>query len=439
MAGNTRDKFSSRIGFIFASMGFAIGVGTFWRFPFLCGQYGGAAFLVLYIAAIALIAVPLLTLELAMGAATQSGPVGAYRSIAGKYGGWKLNAWVNVLAMFLLMGYTTPVGAWILAYIPRAAIGTFSGMSASEIADYWNVFLGRQGEIIAWIVAMLTLIAVIIRRDLNAGLEKANKFCMQTLLVILVILCIRSVTLPGAGAGIEFFLKPDWSKVTITVVLAAVSQAFYAIGVAMAVGIVFGSYMKEEDKNILGNAATVGISIIGVGLLAGFMIFPSVFAFGLEPAAGPGLTFITMPNVFNQMPLGNVFATLFYILFFLAALSSWLGGFEAIISTVKDEFGIPREKAVWIVAVAVLCVAIPSSLSGVIFEKLDFLVSNVLLIFGALLGAIFGGWVWGMTPYAKQCKLEDGSLKLKILAFIIRIVSPIVIVVLALTTFGLLK
>ena len=438
MAEKNRDKFSSRIGFIFATMGFAIGLGTFWRFPFLCGQYGGAAFMLLYIIAIALIALPLLSMELAMGTATQQGPVGAYRALARGRNLWRLNAWVNVLAMFLLVGYTIPVGAWILAYIPRAATGVFSSMAPTEITAYWQSFLTRQPEIIAWIAFTLVGIALIIRRDLNSGLEKANKICMQVLFCILIILCIRSITLPGASEGIRFFLQPDWSKITVQAALAAVGQAFYAIGVAMAVGIVFGSYMKDEDKNILGNAAVVGLSIIGVGFLAGFMIFPSVFAFGLEPTAGPGLTFITMPNVFNKMPAGNVFATLFYILFFLAALSSWLGGCEAIISTVKDEFGVPREKAVWMVVVPLFFIAIASSLSGAVFEKLDFLVTNVLLIVGGFAGAIFGGWVWGITPYAKECKLAEGSIQIKILAFLIRIVSPLVIIILALSAYGFL-
>jgi len=281
-----RDSFSSKLGFILSAIGFAIGMGTFWRFPYLCGQNGGAIFLFLYVIAMAFIALPLFALEISMGSKSKKDAVGAYKFLApGKP--WFINGYANVLAMFLIISSTIPIGSWVIVYFTRAVAGSFVGLSPEQIVTYYDDnIINNPIEVSAWVIGIVILMTLILRHRLDKGLELANKVCIPLLFVMLIILAIRSMTLPGAAAGIEFVFNPDFSKLNAEVVLKAVGQAFYAVGVAMAVSIVFGSYMKDKDKQVVKNTLAVGIGIISAAVLAGMMIFPCVFAFGQTPEAG---------------------------------------------------------------------------------------------------------------------------------------------------------
>ena len=320
-----RERFSSKIGFFLSAIGFAIGIGSLWRFPYLVGRYGGGIFLLFYVLIIFGIAIPLFVLEMALGSASQKNPAGAYRQL-GKGKPWTLNGYLNIFAMQLLLGYTMPVAGWVMAYIFKTGLGTFQALSPAEIGDYFGAFIANTPEVIAWSAATVVLVVLIIGRGLNKGLEFANSLCMPALFLILTVLIVRSLTLPGATEGLVYYLKPDFSKFTARAVYDCIGQAFFAIGVGMAAGIVFGSYLKQEQKSLLKQGIHIGSALTLAGFLSGLVIFPAVFSFGLEPAGGPGLTFVTMPNVFNKMPMGTLFGVLFYVLSYLAALSSWLGG-----------------------------------------------------------------------------------------------------------------
>ena len=306
-----REAFSSKLGFILSAIGFAIGMGTFWRFPYLAGNNGGALFLILYVVAMLVIALPLFAVEIAMGSRSKKDAVGAYKVLAPKKP-WYINGYANVLAMTLIIGSTLPIGSWVIIYCIRSITGAFVGLNPDEMQSFYDANItNNMGEVVFWVLAVILVMATILKNSLDKGLEIANRVCIPALFVILVILCIRSVTLPGADAGIAFFLTPDFSKISGEVALLAVGQAFYAVGVAMAVSIVFGSYMQDKDKQIVKNTLAVGGGIVGAAFLTGLLIFPSVFAFNQAPDAGPHLIFITMPNIFDQMPFGRIVSIFF--------------------------------------------------------------------------------------------------------------------------------
>ncbi len=431
----TREKFGSNVGFILSSIGFAVGVGNLWRFPYLVGQYGGGVFLAFYLLMVFVIGIPLFTLEIALGSASQKNPVGAYKTL--KPGTpWCVNGYFNVFAMQLLLGYTMPVAGWIVAYIFKTGTGVFKGMPPEKVGEYFGTFMSNSPEVIGWMSIIVIAVVFIISQGLNKGLEKANKIFMPALFIMLFILILRGMTLPGASRGLVYYLKPDMSKFTLEAVYAGIGQAFFSIGVGMAAGVVFGSYLKKEDKNLVKQGIIIGLSDTGAAFLAGLMIFPAVFAFNLEPAGGPGLTFVTMPNVFNQMPMGTLFGVIFYFLFLLAALSSWLGGAEAVAAFYMEELGLTRKKAVLLVGVIMFGIGIAAAYSMKFFGIADQILTN-LLILGGLIISIFVGWVWGVDKFAEEAHItNEGTIKLW--SIMLKYVIPTIIILLALNTHGII-
>jgi NSS family neurotransmitter:Na+ symporter len=430
-----RERFSSKLGFFLSAIGFAIGIGSLWRFPYLVGKYGGGVFLLFYVAVIFLLAIPLFILELSLGSASQRNPVGAYR-ILGKGKGWTLNGYMNVFAMQLLLGYTMPVAGWVTAYIFKTGAGTFRNMAPAEIGEYFGAFIGNTPEVIAWLAVTVVLVVLSITRGLNKGLERANAFCMPALFVLLLLLILRSVTLPGAGAGLAYYLKPDFANFTAQAFYDCIGQAFFAIGVAMAAGIVFGSYLRQEEKSLVRQGIHIGAALTLAGFLAGLVIFPAVFSFGLEPAGGPGLTFVTMPNVFNKMPYGTLFGVLFYVLFYLAALSSWLGGAEAVVAAYMEEFGMSRRKAVYLVGAVMFAIGSVAAWSMPFFEAADTLLNN-LLILGGLLLSLFVGWSWGLPRFFAEANVLSPGLRTYI-TILVKYLAPATILLLGLRMHGVL-
>ena len=428
-----RERFSSKLGFFLSAIGFAIGIGSLWRFPYLVGKYGGGIFLLFYVLIIFGIAIPLFVLEMALGSASQKNPVGAYREL-GKGKLWTLNGYLNVFAMQLLLGYTMPVAGWVTAYIFKTGAGTFQAMNPAQIGEYFGAFIGNAPEVIAWSAVTVVLVILIINRGLNKGLEFANSLCMPALFLILIVLIVRAVTLPGAKAGLVYYLRPDFSKFTAQAVYDCIGQAFFAIGVAMAAGIVFGSYLKQEQKSLVQQGIHIGTALTLAGFLSGLVIFPAVFAFGLEPAGGPGLTFVTMPNVFNKMPFGSFFGVLFYVLFYLAALSSWLGGAEAVVAAYREEFGLSRKTAVYVVGGVMFAIGCVSACSMKFFEAADSLLNNALIV-GGLLLTLFVGWSWGMRRFFDEANVQSSSTK-TILTIIVKYIAPASIILLGLSMHG---
>ena len=429
-----RERFSSKIGFFLSAIGFAIGIGSLWRFPYLVGMYGGGIFLLFYILIIFIIAIPLFVLEMALGSASQRGPVGAYREL-GRGKPWILNGYLNVFAMQLLLGYTMPVAGWVMAYIFKTGMGTFQAMAPAEIGEFFGAFIGNGPEVIAWSSITVVLVVLIINRGLNKGLEFANSVCMPALFIILTILIVRAVTLPGAVEGLAYYLKPDFSKFTANAIYDCIGQAFFAIGVGMAAAIVFGSYLKKEQKSLLTQGIHIGTALLLAGFLSGLVIMPAVFAFGLEPAGGPGLTFVTMPNVFNQMPFGTFFGVLFYILFYLAALSSWLGGAEAVAASYMEEFGLSRKNAVYLTAAVMFAIGCASSYSMGFFDIADNVLNNSLII-GGLVLSIFVGWYWGMNKFFEEAGITSPAVKTAF-TIIVKYLAPAIIIVLGLSMHGI--
>lgn len=431
-----RESWGSRIGFVLSAIGYAVGIGNLWRFPYMVGKYGGGAFLVFYLLVVFLIAIPLFSIEISLGKATRKDPVGAYKKLRPKTP-WFLNGYVNILSNLVITGYVAPVVGWIAAYFFKSISGVFSEMSAGEIETYYYNFTSNPKEVILWTLILIVGLVVVLLRGLNKGVEKINKILLPSLFFILLILIIRSLSFEGAGKGIAFYLKPDFSKFTVEAALAAVGQAFFSIGVALSAGLVYGSYMRKQDK-IVPNATIIGLSDTFIAVLAGFMIFPIVFEFGLEPGAGFGLTFITMPNVFNRMPMGNLFAGLFFLLFFLAAFTSFLGGTEAIIAHLRDEWKIPRKAGTLITIGMVLAIAIFASMSTKIFEKVDYACNNIFLILGALVMTIFVGRVWPLREFFKVAEIRSKPSRLFWL-IIIQYFAPVMIIIIWLTKLGVIK
>ncbi|HHY99548.1 MAG TPA: sodium-dependent transporter [Tissierellia bacterium] len=430
-----RERFSSRLGLILTTIGFAVGVGNLWRFPYITGIYGGGVFLAFYIVMIILIGIPLLVAEMSLGKAAQKSPVGAYKILSpGKP--WFLNGYLHMIAAVLIISYTLPIYAWIIHYFYKTLLGSFVGMGAEAIGAHFEGLIENPGYVILLAVINLALTLAVVLRQLQKGVEKIAKILLPCLFVLIIILIIRGLTLPGALEGISFYLKPDFSLFTGEGALAAIGQVFFSVGIGMAAAFVFGSYMKKEDgPQLIPNGVLIALADTLAAFLAGFMIFPAVFAFGLEPSAGPGLVFVTMPNVFNLMPAGTFWGSLFYLGFYIAAFTSAIAVWEAVIAFFRDEFNFTRTKSAVITLVLVVIIGFSSIISMELFEFIDYIENNFFLVFGALLMTIFVGWFWGIDNFSKEVAIEKESNK-KLWAFLLKFLAPIIIIVLALNLFG---
>ena len=387
-----REHFSNRIGFFLAALGCAVGCGNLWRFPYMVGMNGGAVFLVVYLIIVVFIAYPLLTMEFSLGRATQKDPVSAYGAINPR---WKITGLMGVAVSFCFLCYLTPIFGWFVGYLFRFAVGFFNDMSPTEIAEYFTVYRAESGVVALQAMILLITITLLLLRGVKKGLEATNKVCMPLLLVILVVLCARSLTLPDIGPGLEFYLKPDFSKFSPIAIVYALGQALFSVGVGIGCGIVFGSYLPQDGSSMGNKAAQVCIGDTIIAFMAGLMIFPSIFSFGLEPNSGAGLLFVTLPNVFNQLPFGNFIAVLTVILFMLAMVTSQIACLEALVCFAKDHLNIERKKTLIVLAPIIAALIWLNAFSPKAFDTFDWFASFILLNGGALISSIFFGWVWG--------------------------------------------
>ncbi len=403
----SKENWGTKLGFVLATMGAAIGCGNLWRFPYMVGKYGEAAFLFVYVAIVAFISFPLLTAEVAMGRKTRKDPVGAFQTLAPGTR-WFLGGYLNVAVSFMWLAYLTPIFGWFLGYFFKIAMGTFKSMPPEKIAVHFPSFIAQGNIVFLLSLSLVALIVFIVRKGVRQGVEKTNNILMPILFVILVVLIIRALTLPGAAKGLEFYLKPDFSKLSLEAVLGALGQALFSVGVAVGVGIVFGSYLPEDNSSITRKTAVVCVGDTLVAFLAGLMIFPSVFAFGLEPNSGGGLLFVTLPNVFNQLPMGTMIGCATVLLFMIAMLTSQVACFETVVCFMEETLKVARERAIWILA-ALLCVLIYINANFMkIFSIFDYVTSNIFLTGGALLLALFVGWKWKVPAMMKAASIESG-------------------------------
>ena len=396
-----REQWGSRFGFIMAAAGSAVGLGNIWRFPYITGKYGGAAFVLIYLAVVIIIGSSVMLAEFAIGRNAQSDAVGSFRKLGG--GLWPLVGWMGFFCGFVILSYYSVIAGWTVAYMVKSFGTLMASAAAGKAGDVFGAFVSDPVQSISYHLIVMAMVGGIVYKGISGGIEKSCKVLMPSLFVILLVLIVRSVTLPGAGAGLEFYLKPDFSKITSEAVLAAVGQGFFSLSLGMGCMITYGSYLGKREY-LPTTASTVVFLDTAVAILAGFVIFPAVFAFGIEPGAGPGLTFVTLPAVFAKMPFGMFFSFAFFLLLFIAALTSAISLLEVVVTYAIDQLKWSRAKASIVMATAIALLGIPSALSvgghipqiaGKDFlDAADFLTNNIIMPLGGIFISVFVGWVW---------------------------------------------
>lgn len=394
-----RESWGSRIGFIMAAAGSAVGLGNIWRFPYLTGTNGGGAFILIYLVFVLGVGLSIMTAEFAVGRRANLAAVGAFKKFDKRF---TFIGVLGVLSAFFIMGFYPVVGGWALAYVFKSVTGLLSNQAA--IGDAFGAFISGSYEPLIWMLIYLFANIVIVARGVQGGIEKASKIMMPMLYVLLIIIAIRSITLPGAGSGLEFILKPDFSQVTGSTFLAALGQAFFSLSLGMGCMLTYGSYLSKEE-NLQKNALIVTLMDTSVALLAAIAIFPALFAFGMEPAVGPGLVFVVVPSVFAQMGgLGVILSVIFFVALTLAALTSSVSLLEVVTAYLIDERRMERKKATYLAGGIMVITGTLSSLSmGVLsdfnilfgvgfFDFFDILTDKIFLAIGGMVIAIFVGW-----------------------------------------------
>ncbi len=411
---NNRERFSSRLGFILISAGCAVGLGNVWRFPYITGQYGGAAFVLVYLIFLVLLGLPIMVMEFSVGRASQKSAARSFHVLEPAGTKWHLQGYACMAGNYLLMMFYTTVGGWMAAYIFKTLTGEFKGLDSDGVAAVFNDMLARPGYMTFWMVLVVLLSFFICSLGLQKGVERITKAMMSCLFLILLILCIRSVTLPGASEGLRFYLIPDFTRFTENgvgnTIFAAMGQAFFTLSLGIGAMAIFGSYIGK-DHTLTGETINICLLDTLVAFLAGLIIFPSCFAFGVDPGQGPGLVFITLPNIFNQMVGGRIFGVLFFVFMTFAAQSTIIAVFENIISFSMDLFDTSRKKTVLINGIAIILLSLPCvfgfniwsgfqpmGAGSTIQDLEDFIVSNNLLPLGSMVYLLFCtsryGWGW---------------------------------------------
>lgn len=421
-----REKFSSRLGFILISAGCAIGLGNVWRFPYITGKYGGAAFVLIYLVFLVILGMPIMAMEFAVGRASRKSAARSFHVLEPKGTKWHIEGYIAMAGNYLLMMFYTTVGGWMISYIFKMASGSFHGLTPDAVGGVFNDMLASPGSMTFWMIVAVLLAFGICSMGLQNGVERITKVMMSFLLVILVVLCIRSVTLPGAGAGLRFYLIPDFSKIVENgvgeVIFAAMGQAFFTLSLGIGAMAIFGSYISR-DRTLMGESVNICILDTVVALMAGLVIFPACFAFGVDPGEGPGLVFVTLPNIFNQMAGGRLWGTLFFVFMSFAALSTIIAVFENIISFGIDLWGWTRKKSVLVNLILILVLSMPCVLgfnvwSGIaplgagstIQDLEDFIISNNLLPLGSPVYLLFcvTRYGWGWDNFIKEADTGNG-------------------------------
>lgn len=428
-----REKFSSRLGFILISAGCAVGLGNVWRFPYIVGEYGGAAFILMYLFFLVAFALPIMIMEFAAGRASQKSIARSYDALEPAGTKWHYIKWMGLAGNYLLMMFYTTVAGWMLAYFAYSATGAYMGADAAAIGGLFDSTLADPGMMIGWMLVVVAIGVACCFAGLQKGVERITKIMMAALFVVLAILCVHSVLLPGAEEGLAFYLVPDFGKMFagatpaeqwgtfFDAVFAAMGQAFFTASVGIGSMLIFGSYIGR-DHTLTGEAVRVAGLDTLVAFMAGLIIFPACFAFGVEPGSGPGLVFVALPTTFSQMAGGQIWGTLFFLFMAFAALSTVIAVFENIMSFSIDQWGISRKKACVINGVLLAVLSLPCALGfnvlsgaevpgiGNIQAVEDFIVSNNLLPLGGLLLLLFctSKWGWGFDNFVAEADAGKG-------------------------------
>ena len=442
-----REKFGSRLGFILVSAGCAIGIGNVWKFPYMCGEFGGAAFILIYLIFLLIMGIPVMICEFAVGRGSRLSVAASFEKLEPEGTRWHVMKWIGVIGCYLLMMFYTTVGGWMMYYCYRSIKGEFVGASSDTVAEGFADMLGNAPVMTFWTVLICVVGFAVCYFGIQKGIERVSKVMMSALLLIMVVLVIHSIFLEGAEDGIRFYLVPDFARMKEigigNVIFGAMSQAFFTLSIGIGAMLIFGSYIGQE-RSLSGEAASITLLDTFVALMAGFIIIPSCFAFGIEPGAGPSLIFITIPNIFAQMPGGRIWGALFFLFLTFAAFTTIVAVFENIISFAMDLLGWSRRKSVlanvvMLVVLSMPCVLGFNVLAG--FEPLgagtnimdleDFIVSNNLLPLGSLGYVLFctrkNGWGW--EEFLEEANAGDGIHFPRGLKGYVSYVLPVIIIV----------
>lgn len=421
-----REKFGSRLGFILISAGCAIGLGNVWRFPYITGQYGGAAFVLIYLLCLVLLGLPIMVMEFSVGRGAGCSIAMAFDKLEPLGTKWHWYKWLGMAGNYLLMMFYTTIGGWLLIYLYKMAAGSFAGMNAAQIEGEFGKLMGQPVLMTVFMAFVVILCFGIVRLGLQKGVEGITKIMMVLLLVLLIILAVRAITLPGAGAGLEFYLLPDFGKMKeagiLEVISAAMNQSFFTLSLGIGAMAIFGSYI-DKKRRLAGEAVAITVLDTSVALISGLIIFPASFAFGVNPDSGPNLIFITLPNIFNSMAGGRLWGAIFFLCMFFASVSTIIAVFENIIAFAMDLTGCSRGKAVAGNLVAILLLSMPcvlgyNVLSGfapfgegtAILDLEDFIVSNNILPIGSLVYVLFctTRYGWGWKNFLSEANAGEG-------------------------------
>lgn len=445
---DNREQFKSRFGFIMAVAGSAVGLGNIWRFPYITGVHGGGAFVIIYLVSIFIIGATIALTEMAIGRHGGSDVVEAYGQYDKRF---KIPGYLSMIAVTVLLSFYNIIGGWSIYYFIQTISGKLTGLDAAQVEAVFGNFVSNSPQVALFTIIFLAVNTIVIIKGITEGIEKVSSIVMPSLFVLLIILVIRSVTLPGAKEGIIWYLKPDFSKVTGSTFVAAVGQAFFTLSLGSGAMATYASYLSKDESLPSATASTVIIDTL-VALLAGLAILPAVFAFGVSPGEGPGLVFVTLPSVFGQMPFGTIFSAIFFVFFFFAALTSSISMLEVSVTYIIENTNIDRKKAAIIMSIVVLLLGIPPLMSfgnwshieifGLgLFDLYDYFVSNISMPLVGLAGAIVICWVWD-KEVTKDETTSSGKVEFKLFDVwynLTKYVVPILLIFVFLTATGILR
>ena len=444
-----RDGFTSRFGIIAAAAGSAVGLGNIWKFPYIVGENGGSAFILVYLISILLVGMPVLLAEFLIGRRGQANAVRSFKNIKPN-SKWFSIGWIGIVTAFMILGFYTVIAGYTIHYFILTITNSFTGMSSAEISNTFNEFQTSSTLPIIYTVIFILISLGILFGGIKDGIEKYSKILMPGLVGIIVLLVIRAITLPGATEGIEFLLKPNFNELSMPAVLDALGHSFFSLSVGMGTMLTYGSYISKKE-NLTTTTVSIAAADTVIALLAGLAIFPAVFAFGIDPTAGPGLVFITLPNVFLQMTGGTIFGALFFFLLFIAALTSVVSIFEVIIAYITEELSVTRPKAMTLTTLAVVFISILCAFSNTpdssltffgttLFDWMDKLSANILLPIGGLLIMIFIGFIMKREDVEDELKQGCPSIKNSMIYLTItKYVAPIAIAIVFLYGLGIIN
>ena len=445
---------STRLAFILAAAGSAVGLGNIWRFPYTAGEYGGGAFVLVYLLCVAAIGIPIMMAEILIGRRGRQSPINTMSSLArqeGKTQAWSLLGWMGIVSAFLILSFYSVIAGWTLAYVVRAAGGAFSGIDAAGSVALFGGLTGDAERLLAWHTIFMVLAVLVVARGVSSGLEQAVKWMMPALFILLLIMVGYAAQAGDVGAAARYLFAPDFGRLGDHVgeaILSAMGQAFFSLSLGMGAIMIYGSYLKS-DASILQNTVIIAFLDTAVALLAGLAIFPIVFSHGLEPGSGPGLIFVTLPIAFGEMPGGSFFGALFFLLLVVAAWTSGISLLEPVVAWLVENRGFSRVRAsvlagtaVWLLGIA--CLLSLNQWSGYtlfgkgVLDLFDYLTANILLPLGGILIAVFAGWVLPRRATEDELGMGGGT-GFRLWRFLVRYVSPVAVALVLLNALGLLR